>query len=413
MGLSLRRGGYQRALPRFVPSLTVADLWKALVEKGPSDPLGAFSQAFARFIGVRHAIPAPSARGGLAAVVKALDLPPGGEVIVPSLTFHCVPAVFHRAGLRLRFVDVDPRTYCMDPDRVRRAVGPRTVAIVPVHLYGRACEMEPLLEAARARGLSVIEDCAQACGARWSGRRVGSLGAAGVFSFHAAKNLAALGFGMVTTDSGELASRVRAHLRDIPGIGWGEVAWRVAVAASMDLVTRPFAWGAVLSPLLRLCGVMGFDPIEALTSEQATGDPGDLGRAPSPLQGRVAVRLLRRVDEDNERRWRNGERLREALHGVPGIEVPAPSREGENIYLSFVARVRERDTFRRRLLARGVDTHPGNMAVGPRMPGLGGKGECAVAEDLVRHIVHLPVYAGLGDQEVDRVAGVVREVLRG
>lgn len=399
------------AIPRFVPSLAVADLWRSLVGTGARDPLRRFSEAFARFIGVRHAIPAPSARGGLTAVVSALGLSPGGDVIVPALTFHCVPAVFHRAGLRVRFVDVDPGTCCMDPVRVERAVGPRTAAVVPVHLYGRACEMDPILAVARARGLPVIEDCAQACGARSGGLRVGSLGTAGVFSFHAAKNLAALNFGMVTTNSDELAARIAALLRDVPRIGMTEIAWRATVAASMDLATRPLPWGSVIAPLLRLCARAGLDPIEALTSERATGSPGDLGRAPAPIQGRIAARLLERLDRDNERRWRNGERLRLALQDVPGIEVPAPSRAGENIYLSFVVRVHERDVFRRRLLARGVDTHPGNMAVGPRIPGIEGEGECAVAEDMVRRLVHLPVHAGLGDRDVDRVAEVVRDVL--
>lgn len=401
-----------RPIPRFAPTLRAADLVRSLVGRTPGDPLAAFSQAFAWFVGVRHAIPAPSARGGLAALVRALDLKPGGEVLLPALTFHCVPAVFHRAGLRVRFVDIEETTYCMDPDGLRKAIGPRTVAVAPVHLYGRACDMGRILEVARSHGLPVIEDCAQGCGAWSGGRRVGSLGTAGVFSFHAAKNLAALGFGMVTTDSEEVAVRVGAYLHDVRRIGAWEVARRAAFAAAADLVTRPLVWRAVMAPGLRVAARFGLDPIEAATSERATGDPGDLGRAPMAIQGRIALRVLARVDEDSARRWANAERLRLALQGTPGIGLPAPSREGENTCLSFVARVEDRQRFRRRLLARGVDTHPGNMAVGPRIPGLDGPGECAVAEDVARRIVHLPVHTGLGPSDMDRLAEVVRVTVR-
>lgn len=401
-----------RPIPRFTPTLKTGDLVRSLVGRTPGDPLAAFSDAFARFIGVRHAIPAPSARGGLAALVRALDLAPGGEVLVPSLTFHCVPAVFHRAGLRVRFVDIEEATTCLDPDRLDRAVGPRTVAVAPVHLYGRACDMARILAVAQAHGLPVIEDCAQGCGARSGGRRVGSLGTAGVFSFHAAKNLAALNFGMVTTDSDDLADRIRGHLRGVERVGAWEVARRATFAAAADVVTRPVVWRVLAAPGLRMAAVLGLDPIEAATSERATGDPGDLGRAPRALQGRVALRVLQRLDGDSARRWANGERLRLALEGTPGLGLPAPSREGENIYLSFVVRVEDRGRFRRRLLERGVDTHPGNMAVGPRIPGLGGLGECAVAEDVARRLVHLPVHTGLGPAEVDGIAQAVRDALR-
>lgn len=399
-------------IPRFVPSLRIADMWAVLIKSGGPDPLREFSEAFAEFIGVRHAILAPSARGGLAAIVKALGFCPGSEVILPSLTFHSVPAVFHQAGLKVRFVDIDARTYCLDTRHLDRAISPRTVAIVPVHLYGRACEMDAILDISRRHNLVVIEDCAQACGTRYRGRRVGSLGTAGVFSFHVAKNLGALNFGMVTTDSDDLASRIGENLRDVPRIGFLEVARRSGVAASMDLATRPLVWGSVVAPVLRLCDRLGFDPIEAVTAEAATGDPGDVGRAPGPFQGRLATRLLRRLDEENERRRRNGERLRLALEGLPGIEVPAPSAEGENIYLSFVALVSDRKRFRTRLLAKGVDTHPGNMAVGPLIPGLASDGECAVARDVVRRLVHLPVHPGLSERDEDWIAQAVREVLR-
>ena len=402
-------------IPRYKPPVTAAACLRALPPR-PGAPSGyeAFARQFARYIGVTHAIPAPSAREALAAVLHALQLPPGGEVIMPSLTFHSMPATFRRFGLRLRFVDIDPATYCLDPARLEAAIGPATAAIAPVHLYGRAAGMEAITAAADRHGLVVIEDCAQSCGARVGGRRAGSLGRAGVFSFHPAKNISALWAGMVTTSSDALAARVTEYLARLPTMGHLELAKRFVQSLGMSLVTHDAVWGALMAPSLGLAARLGFDPIEWLTSERAgmsTGPDREAQRMPRPLQGRIALGQLARLDEANALRIRNAERLRERLDGAPGIELPGPAPRGENIYLSFVARVEARDEFRRRLLRRGVDTHPGNMFVGPELPGLAGTGDGARAADAVRRMVHLPVYGQMTVDAVDGVADAVLAVL--
>lgn len=400
------------AIPRFSPSLQIRDIIQGLLDREAEDPLVLFCREFADFIGVRHAIPAPSARAGLAALVRALGFRTGAEVLIPGLTFHSVPAVFRAAGFACRFVDIREDTYCLDPDRIAQAVGPRTAAIVPVHLYGRACEMDRVLRLANEKGLTVIEDCAQGCGAATAGRRVGSWGRAGIFSFHVAKNLAALNFGMVTTDDPDLAGRVQRALSNIPRVGRPELSSTALFAAAMDLVTRRWFWQTFAAPVLRLCAELGKDPIEALTSERPDGTPGVLGASPRPLQARIARRILRRVDEENSLRRRNAECLREALQEVPRIGLPAPSSERENIYLSFVVRVDDRERFRRALMRRGVDTHPGNMSVGPEIPGFAGSGECPVSSRTARRLVHLPIHARLDHEDIRRIAEAVKEVLR-
>ena len=257
-----------RRIPRFRPPLSLRDSLAVLAPgAGPADPWAEVETRFASMLGVAHAIAAPSCRVATEAAAHALKLPPGGEVIMPSLTFHSIPATFARAGLKLRFVDIDPGTYNLDVDRLEAAIGPSTVAIAPVHLYGRASEMPAIRDIADRHGLKVIEDAAQACGARSGDRLVGAWGDAAVFSFHPAKNLSALWAGMVTTDSDEVAARVRVFLSGLPTLGRVGVARRWLSAAGMAAVTSTPAWLTFMEPSLRICAGFSFDPVAWLASE--------------------------------------------------------------------------------------------------------------------------------------------------
>src|SRR5262249_394740 len=142
--------------------------------------------------------------------LMALGIGPGDEVICPSYSFFATAEAIVRAGATPVFADIDLDTYCVDPAEVEARVTPRTKAILPVHLFGLCAQMRPILELARARGIPVIEDAAQAFGAEYEGKKAGSLGTIGCFSFFPTKNLGGFGDGgMVTTDDDALATRVR------------------------------------------------------------------------------------------------------------------------------------------------------------------------------------------------------------
>ena len=169
----------------------------------------AFEAAFASYHGVSHAIAVNSATSGLHAAVAACEVGPGDEVLVPPYTFTATAtAVLHHNAIPV-FVDVDPVTFCMDPDRIEAAITPQTKAIIPVHLLGHPADMDRILDIARRHGLKVIEDCAQAPGARYKGRLVGTMGDCGVFSFQETKNMATGEGGMVITNDPDLAERAR------------------------------------------------------------------------------------------------------------------------------------------------------------------------------------------------------------
>ena len=175
----------------------------------------ALEQEVAAYLRVKHAIGVNSGTDALVIALRALGVGPGDEVITTPFTFFATAEAISLVGATPVFVDIDPRTFNLNPKLIEPALTPRTKAILPVHLYGLPAEMDPILEIARAHGLKVLEDCAQAFGATYKGKKVGTLGDAGAFSFFPTKNLGGYGDGglIATNDDGvaELARMLRAH----------------------------------------------------------------------------------------------------------------------------------------------------------------------------------------------------------
>jgi dTDP-4-amino-4,6-dideoxygalactose transaminase len=173
-----------------------------------------FEASIADYCGTRHAIGCASGSDALLLALMALEVGPGDEVLLPSFTFFATAGAVWRVGAKPVFVDIDPLTFNLDPEDAARKITPATKAIIPVHLFGQCADMAALLPLAEQHGLAVIEDAAQAIGATYEGRRAGSLGHLGCFSFYPTKNLGGFGDGgMITTDDTALDKRLRV-LRD-------------------------------------------------------------------------------------------------------------------------------------------------------------------------------------------------------
>src|ERR1043166_1871994 len=175
--------------------------------EGPA--VAEFESRFAAYHYMDHAVAAPFGRMAFYYILRALKLPAGSEIIFPALTFWVVPEIARRAGLRPVFVDVDPATFNIDPAKIEAALTEHTRAIVPTHLYGQPCAMHEIMNIAEKHNLIVIEDCAQAVGARYRGRRVGTFGTAAFFSFQLLKGINTYGGGLVLTNDVALARSVR------------------------------------------------------------------------------------------------------------------------------------------------------------------------------------------------------------
>lgn len=324
----------------------------------------AFEQSFASYIGGDQCVAVNSGTAALQLVLQALGIGPGDEVITVPNTFIATAEAISAVGARPVFVDVDPVSYNMDPALVPAAITPRTRALLPVHLYGQAADLDPLLEIARAHNLKLVEDACQAHGTTYKGRRVGAFGAAGCFSFYPGKNLGCLGEGgAVVTNDADLAARIRM-LRD-----HGSVKKYAHLFPAYNF---------------RLEGLQG---------------------------GFLSVKL-RHLDRWNERRRRAAERY-QALLADSGLILPAEMPYGQHVYHLYVIQADARDALREQLTAAGIETglhYPLPLHLQDAYASLGyEKGNFPVAERLARRILSLPMHPGLTDEEVKQVASVLLE----
>jgi dTDP-4-amino-4,6-dideoxygalactose transaminase len=329
--------------------------------------VAAFEAEFAEHCHTRHAIGTSSGTSALHMALLAAGVGPGDEVVTVPFTFVATVAAILYTGARPVLVDVEPGTLNMDPDRIEAAVTSRTRAIVPVHLYGQMADMDPILRIGEARGLTVVEDAAQAHGAEHLGRRAGSMGAVGCFSFYPGKNLGAAGEGgAVTTDDDELAARVRL-LRD---------------------------WGA-----------------EGKYHHVMRGYNARL----EELQAAILRVKLAELESWTEARRAHAARYRELLAGA-GVDLPEEAPGRRHVYHVFAIRHPERDRLAGELAARGVATgihYPVPVHLQPGYADLGyGPGDFPVAERAAREVLSLPMYPELRPDQVEAVAELVAEAAR-
>lgn len=326
-----------------------------------------FEKHFAEFIGVKHCVGLNNGTSALHLALIACDIGADAEVITTPATWVSTTWAISYIGAKPVYVDVDPVRYALNPELVRRAITPRTKAILPVHLYGQSADLQPLLEIASAHGLTLIEDAAQAHGARYRGQRVGGIGKVGCFSFYPGKNLGAFGEGgCITTNDDGIAQRIR-RLRDHAQKGRHE-------------------------------------HVEVGYNNRMEG-----------VQGAVLDAKLPHLERWNAGRRRNAERYRELLADVPNIVLPRAAEEGGHVWhiFSVIVRGKSRDQVRDAMAARGVSTgvhYPTPVPFQPAYAYLGHRrGEFPVAEDLFANCLSLPMFPELTEEQLRYVAQVFRE----
>lgn len=322
----------------------------------------AFEEEIARYVGVEHAVGVASGTDALLLPLQALGAERGAEVIVPSFTFFATAGAVWNAGLRPVFCDVDPGTFNVNAATLEAVWTDRTVAVVPVHLFGRTAPMDEIMALARGRGAFVLEDAAQAIGARGPAGNAGAVGDAGAFSFFPTKNLGGFGDGgLVTTNDADFAERI-AKLRVHGG--------------------RQMYHHEVVGTNSRL----------------------------DALQAAVLRVKLPHLDRWAAARAENAARYREGLADV--AEVIVPEHVPGHVYNQFTLRVRRRDELRAFLQERGIGSgvyYPVPLHLQECFASLGGvPGDLPVTETLCREVVSLPVFPELGAERIERVCEAVR-----
>jgi dTDP-4-amino-4,6-dideoxygalactose transaminase len=322
----------------------------------------AFEKEFADYIGVKYAIGVGSGTEAIHIALLGLGIGAGDEVITVPNTAVATVAAIELTGARAVLVDVRPDTMLIDVEKLERAITPHTKAIIPVHLFGQSCDLDPILKIAHAHNIFVLEDCAQAHGATYCGKRVGSLGDIAAFSFYPTKNLGAYG------DGGAIVTN------------------NPAVAQRIDLL-RQYGW-----------------------RERYTSDIKGMNSRLDELQAAILRVKLRYLDD-----WNRARRERAALY-TELLRTVTPPREmayGEAVYHLYVVQSPKRDELVAHLKAHGIGSmiqYPHTIHLQPAYANLGYRaGDLPESERLAREIVSLPLYPELSLDDVRMIANVVNE----
>ncbi|MCL5256398.1 MAG: DegT/DnrJ/EryC1/StrS family aminotransferase [Chloroflexi bacterium] len=328
------------------------------------EAVGAFEQEWAQYCGASEAIGLDNGTSALELSLRALGVGPGDEIITPANTFIATALGINSAGAKAVLVDADPGTYNIDVNAIERAVTPRTKAIMPVHLYGQPADMDAILAIAGRNGLAVIEDACQAHGALYKGKKAGSMGSTGCFSFYPSKNLGAYGdAGAIVTSDGKLAENIR---------------------------------------MLRNYGQ------RVKYHHQFAG----YNRRLDTMQAAVLRVKLPRLDSWNEARRKAAERYNQLLAGLK-VVTPVVAPGVVSVYHLYVIRTPYRDELQKFLGGRGISTgihYPIPIHLQPAYTHLGYKpGDFPVTEAQAAQLLSLPMFAELTGEQIEWVAASVRD----
>jgi dTDP-4-amino-4,6-dideoxygalactose transaminase len=378
---------------------------------GPA--IGEFEERFAAYHYMDNAVAASFGRMAFYYILRALDLPSGSEIIFPALTFWVVPEIARRAGLTPVFVDVDPLTFNLDPNRFEKAINERTRAVVPTHLYGRPCEMKEILSIAERHNLIVIEDCAQAVGARYRGRLVGTFGAASFFSFQMLKGINTYGGGMAMSSDRELTTKVRAQSQSEPPQTAVELARRfIAGLGSRSLISpKGFTfWGFPLQVAGSVAG--DYDLSEYVWEKIRPLEPFPRAyrRRYSNAQAILGIRALAKLDEFNARSRDHASHYTHGLSDCPAILTPQETQDIEHVYYQYCVYISDSSRASRGAIRRGVDCETTHVDVCSSLPLFKEFAADCPGAELTKKALQLPVYSRLRKSDVERVLQVVRRV---
>ncbi|HEX9024709.1 MAG TPA: DegT/DnrJ/EryC1/StrS family aminotransferase [Geobacteraceae bacterium] len=337
------------------------EAWRRVMESGwfiLGRELEAFEAEFATYCGARHCIGVGNGLEALHLILRAMEIGQGDEVIVPAHTYIATWLAVSYAGAVPVPVEPDEGTFNIDPSRIEAAITGRTRAIMAVHLYGFPADMDPINEVARRHGLQVVEDAAQAHGARYRGKRTGTLGDAAGFSFYPGKNLGAMGDGgAVVTNDDDIADRVR---------------------------------------VLRNYGsrVKYHNEVKGFNSRL------------DELQAAILRVKLKKLDEWNNRRREVAARYCREMSKHGGLTLPSIPEWGEHVWHLFVARHAERDRVRTSLEQRGIDTlihYPVPPHLSEAYSGHVQPGALPITESLAKTVFSLPIGPHMKESEIARV----------
>jgi perosamine synthetase len=372
----------------------LAALLGALLGRGgsPGAAVASFEDALARYHCVPHVHCVNSGRIGLLLLLQALGVKPGDEIIVPAYTYRALVVLLAESGYVPVPVDIDPMTFNLDPEQVRARLGPGTRAILATHLFGRPCAMEPLQDIARAHGLWLLEDCAQALGSELGKKKVGSFGDGAILSFDLLKSVNTFGGGAILTPHADVSARIAQRIAGMPRPGvalWRRIAIGLAEHAILTTPLARLAAHALAHPRTQKLVADSYRSMQDAVRPTVA--------CYMDLQAQIGSRLLDSLDARVAVR-RAQMRLLMKLLGEG-----ARAMQGENGYFFVRQAIGDASQLRRALLHAGVDAGI-SYEVADYCGDLGRAAPCPVAQAVYRQAIQLPLHEGVTDEGLRHIA---------
>ena len=322
-----------------------------------------FEKEFAQFNTISHTVGVGSGTEALHIALRALDIGQGDEVITTAHTAVATASAIDLAGAKPIFVDIEPDFFTIDPDLIEDAITPKTKAIIPVHIYGQPCNMDAIMKIANKNNFKVIEDCAQTHGAEYNGKRVGSIGDVGCFSFYPTKNMGAIGDGgaLVTNDD-QLVEKIKL-LR--------EYGWKERYISSAE------GWNSRLDE----------------------------------MQAAILRVKLKNLDKDNNLRRRHSKKYNELLKDLP-LELPKTRSNSSHVFHLFVIKIEQRNKLRDYLQKNGVNTtiqYPVPIHKQKYFQKMCSEKSLPVTEQVAKNILSIPMYPELEEKEIVKVSNKLKD----
>jgi dTDP-4-amino-4,6-dideoxygalactose transaminase len=350
-----------------------------------------FEEAFAEYCGSSYGLAVTSGTTGLQLAMIAAGVGPGDEVITTPLSWISTANVAAALGAKVVFADIDPCTLNIDPARIAEKVSDRTKVILPVHLYGQCCDMDAINEIAQPRGIVVVEDAAHAAGAEYKGRKAGSLGDIGVFSFHQQKNMVTLGEGgILTTNSNSLYERA--------------LSYRSLCCRTYDPKGKYLPIDETLHPMGKKYWYLDFDDI-------------GFNFRMTDIQAAVGLAQLKKLNGLNQRRLEIANIYNQQLRGIKGLRLPFVSPDAKHVFHIYCVMVEPEfrlskedlmwELYTKKFIKSWSHYMPIHLTTAYRNLGHR-EGECPVAEELFHQYVSLPIHPRMNDEAVKYVTDSIR-----
>ena len=388
-----------KAIPKQILNIRFnKDIFKLFLKNQliKGDFIKEFEQKFASYIGVKYAIATSSARISLYLILKALDLERGSEVILPNYTFHAVITAIKDAKLKPVFVDID-KTFNMNPNLIEKVITKKTKVILVTHLFGQPCDLDKIIKIANKHNLIIIEDCAQALGAEYRNKKVGSFGLANYFSF-SFKNIHTLDGGMITTNDKKVAEKIR-KLNNYPFPSNFIIIKKLFQLFLLKIFTNRIFFTIFTFPVLYINSFFSnkdliYDLMKEPYSEKISPN---FKKQFTNIQALFGLEQLKKLDLLNQKQIRNAKYLLRFVN-KPRLEL----KNVKNTYYQFFITTKNKNEMYLKLLRKGMDTQKNYCQLCSKL--IGDNKKYPISEKLAEEILHIPVYSKLDIKDMNYIS---------